>query len=146
MARKRIFVLKKTTVLFLFCFCIGHASSIKSKLIENIIKNLFLNTKISLFVQDKTYISSNTPSEVFDKVDDCTNANLIIIKSIDSISEQCLKKARYIIVTSYNSYQNDEEALGAIFWQKGRLNLIFRKEKLKELGLSLPSNYNRYIE
>lgn len=137
--------MKKSVVALFFSFILLDASSIKVNLIDNIINLLFPNQKISLFSQDKEYIAGNE-SKYFVVVDDCSDAKIIIVKSMKSISKKCLKKIRYIIVTSYGSYKEDAHPIGAIFWQKGRLNLIFRKKRLEELSLSLPKRYNKYIE
>lgn len=138
-------VLKKFLFLLICCFTALNAQYAKAKLVENIIKVLFPDNKVALFVQDKAYVSPKE-SEVFTRMVDCQKADVMIVQSLDGVSKKCLQNSKYIIVTSYNSYKNHKTALGAIFWQKGRLNLIFRKEKLDELSLKLPKNYSKYIE
>lgn len=138
-------ILKKNLLILIICYSVAMADSAKAKLIENIIEVLFADTKISLFVQDKAYMPTEG-SKIFKNAPNCESAEVIIVKSFDSVSKKCLETAKYAIVTSYGAYKKDEDALGAIFWQKGRLNLIFREKKLEELELSLPSSYDRYIE
>lgn len=137
--------MKKILPLLIICFSTANANPAKPKLIENIIRVLFADTRVSLFIQDKAYASNSEPT-AFDKAPNCEKAEVIVVESFDSVSKKCLKNAKYAIVTSYGAYKKDKDALGAIFWQKGRLNLIFRENKLQELGLSLPSSYDIYIE
>lgn len=145
MVWRGVSILKKVLFLLICFFTIVSANQTRVKLVEKIVKVLFPDEKVALFVQDKAYAPSGE-SEVFTKIIDCQDADVMIVTSLDSVSEKCLKDSKHIIVTSYNSYKNHKTVLGAIFWQKGRLNLIFRKEKLDELSMKLPENYSKYIE
>lgn len=56
------------------------------------------------------------------------------------------KNERYIFSTSYYLYQNDPDIIGTFFWQKGRPTILIKSSLLKERGILLPEEFNKYEE
>jgi hypothetical protein len=52
----------------------------------------------------------------------------------------------YFFTNNYKKLIADERFFGALFWSKSRPNIIFIKKRLKAQKITLPENYNRYIE
>lgn len=113
------------------------------KVVDELIGSIVLNNQISVYAQDKNLFNE---TQNFKQTFDCQDANVIIVENLRSVSKKCINKDKIIILTNYRSYQMNEEAIGAIFMQKGRLNLVFRQKRLKELSLYLPNKYKQYIE
>jgi hypothetical protein len=51
-----------------------------------------------------------------------------------------------LFMTTYGAYRSTPEAVGALFWQKGRPTLLFHRKVLQQRGLSLPKALHAYEE
>lgn len=141
--------MKKILILLILSTIIeAKPNMVKAKLIEKISNLLLPNKNISMYIKDSNYIEikDELKHKHINIVSDCKNANFIIIKNFKQLSNKCDKEHKIIFTTSYKAYKNTKYVTGAIFWQKGRLNLIFRSNKLKDLSIKLPKFYNKYIE
>ncbi len=138
----------KKIILFFISIVILEASSsnIQTDLVGTIVKIFFPEETISVFIDDENY-QTTKKTTIFNLSSTCQDATFYIIKNIDNyINNHCFNQNAYILTTNYQDYKKHKNVLGAIFWQKGRLNLIFRKKRLDELYLHLPNKYNKYIE
>lgn len=77
-------------------------------------------------------------------VETCEEADIVILHSVDDLSSSCAKKI--VFTDYYKTYLNNEDVVGAFFWQKGRPNIVFRREVLEEKSIILSSTFNKYIE
>lgn len=118
----------------------------RGKLINHLVKVIFPNKKVKLYIQDPDYKNISTIFSNFSITHSCEDADFLILTSLNSVANTCKANEKITFVTSYNSYKEDKDTFGAIFWQKGRLNLIFRSTALHKLSISLPEKYDKYIE
>jgi len=66
------------------------------------------------------------------------NANIVLFS--DKVS-----KHKLTITKSYKALRTNKNSIGAIYVKKGRTQIIFIDERLKEHGLSLPSSFNKNL-
>lgn len=57
-----------------------------------------------------------------------------------------IDKKGVIFTTDIDLFYNDERVIGAFYWQKGRPNLIFLRERLEAYELPISSELQDYIE
>ena len=74
---------------------------------------------------------------------ECAKADLVILSTIKDIPKECLEKV--LFGTRYSHLKN-KNVVGSFFWQKGRPNILFYKQRLKEHKIKLDSSFDRYIE
>ena len=74
----------------------------------------------------------------------CEQADIVIVNSINQVESKCMNKT--VLVTRYNLLSQVEQAVGALYWQKGRPNLLFLKGRLGSRGIALGNDYSPYIE
>ena len=86
----------------------------------------FYNANKSIKIKEELTLSS------FD------NADVILFPK-----EKKLKKLA--IVNSYGALRESKKNIGAIYLRKGRTQIVFIQERLKNNGLSLPEKYQKYI-
>lgn len=115
------------------------------KLLDTLV-NLLSDKNEKIYIQDLQYIKIKSTKHGLNIVQNCENAKFLLITSSKHISDTCFTKNQIIIVTNYKAYMQDTNVLGAVFWQKGRLNIIFRKNRLEDLAIKLPQKYHIYIE
>ncbi len=75
-------------------------------------------------------------------VDNCKKADIIITDSIKYIKKDCRNKL--IFVTNYRAYKTTPDAVGALFWQKGRPVIIFNKKVIRKKHINLPDQFKQY--
>ncbi len=76
-------------------------------------------------------------------VKDCTKADIVILSSTKDIPATC--EGKILFGTRY-SHLKDKRVIGAFFWQKGRPNILFYKDRLDENNIKLDSSFDKYIE
>lgn len=139
--------MKKIVALFTICVCLyASLSNAKSKLIKTLSELIFNDKTPTIYIQSPEYNSIKNIDKNIIITSDCQKADFLIISSYKNVSKKCFEKNPIVFVTKYSSFKNNTDSLGTIFWQKGRLNIIFRKEKLHDLHVSLPKQYDKYIE
>ena len=56
-----------------------------------------------------------------------------------------VNKNKLTITSSYKALRTNKNSIGAIYVKKGRTQIIFIEERLKEHGLSLPSSFKKNL-
>ena len=74
---------------------------------------------------------------------ECAKADLVILSTTKDIPKECLTKV--LFGTRYSHLKN-KNVIGSFFWQKGRPNILFYKQRLEEHKIKLDSSFDRYIE
>jgi len=74
---------------------------------------------------------------------ECAKADLVILSTTKDIPKECLEK---ILFGTRYSHLKNKDVVGSFFWQKGRPNILFYKQRLKEHKIKLDSSFDRYIE
>ncbi len=116
---------------------------IKLQLVSIIAHAIVKKKVVKVYLGDKGFLAKtkNVNGVVF--VKQCKDADLIIVSKPDSLRGLCRDKP--IFVTNYRGYRSSNLPVGALFWQKGRPVLIFRKRNLERLHVSLPKNLKDYV-
>ena len=94
------------------------------------------NPKIYDPIFGKTYdhfLSSSKP------VTTCNEADIAIVALSEQLPEGC--NPPIVLVTKYRLLTTVPEAVGALYWQKGRLNLVFIRPRLMEKKVHLNAEY-----
>ena len=120
---------------------------------RDIIINVQMIEKISQDLTGKSYVKIYDPALTPDMrsymskgsiVASCEHADIVIVNSINQVESKCMNKT--VLVTRYNLLSQVEQAVGALYWQKGRPNLLFLKGRLGSRGIALGNDYSPYIE
>ena len=74
---------------------------------------------------------------------ECAKADLVILSTTKDIPKECLEK---ILFGTRYSHLKNKDVVGSFFWQKGRPNILFYKQRLEEHKIKLDSSFDRYIE
>jgi hypothetical protein len=76
-------------------------------------------------------------------VSDPREAQIIVA---DRVSKKLERYHKPILVLRYELLKSYSQAIGAYFWQKGRPNIVMIRQRLRRVGIRLPSDFERYIE
>ncbi len=53
--------------------------------------------------------------------------------------------SKILIVNSYKSLKKNKNSIGAIYLKKGRTQIIFIRDRLRDKKLTIPEKFNKYI-
>jgi len=132
--------------IFLICILISTIYSSDAKLAST------LFNKIANAVTQKTnpnvYIYSEIES--IEKypinlvlINNCSKSDIVFLSTIKNIPKECSNK---ILFGTRYSHLKDTRVIGAFFWQKGRPNILFYRDRLEKNNIKLDSSFNKYIE
>ncbi len=130
---------------FTFSLVFGYEEEIKkveaeiiSEMAHIIAKN---NKKIKVVTSsDLKYILKY--SKILSHTLSCKKAH-ILVTGDERLLKKCNKPA---IVTKYYLLKKYKNAIGAIYWKKGRPNVVFVKDRLEQFNIKLPDRYRKYLE
>ncbi len=117
---------------------------VKVRIIEKISLALVKKLPINILVQENENISLLKNSKILNQVHSCEKADMILIKKENKYTS--CKIPPLIFATSYLGFKNSPSAIGAFFYQKGRPNIILKKDKLDKYNIKLSEEFDKYIE
>ncbi len=116
------------------------------KILEKISKDIIRKDKIRVFLIGYDPKKLLRYSSGFILVKDCSKADIVIAKENDKGELSSCRKDIPGIALKYSLLRKDSIFIGALFWYKGRPNLVFIRKRLEKLNIKLPKSYSRYIE
>jgi hypothetical protein len=114
------------------------------KLYDSILPKIYTKNIISVYIQDSEIKTLLQKSRHFKITNRCENAELIIGKYPDMLDYDCQNIP--IFATSYRSYKNIQNAIGAFYWRKGRPQVKFNLNTIERYNLYLPQNLKKYAQ
>lgn len=104
---------------------------------------MFPNQKVTAWGETAYHKNMIQQSTKILSTDSFGNAHLLIVskKIPENISSNAV-----IITTEYSLLAKDPRILGAFFWQKGRPNLLFLRERMQKSNVTLDREFDKYIE
>lgn len=105
-----------------------------------------IGDEVRIFIPEMTQNEESVYKEHFRVVQDCREANFIFIKRGAKIDEVCKNKERLFFTNNYRKLLSDTTFFGAFFWNKSRPNIVFIKERLETYSVSLPKEYEKFVE
>jgi len=131
-------------LLILFLVTTIYASDLK------LASSIFEKITVAISHEDKPkiYVYSHIDAieechEKFNLVDNCIDADIVLLSTIKNIPSTCRDKI--LFGTRYKHLKN-KNVIGAFFWQKGRPNVLFYKDRLDKKNIKLDVSLNKYIE
>ena len=73
----------------------------------------------------------------------CKDADIVILSTLKNMPEAC--KGKILFGTRYAHLRNPQ-VIGAFFWQKGRPNILFYRDRLEKNHIKLDASFEKYIE
>lgn len=118
-------------------------SAIEAQIIDKIVVSIFQNQKVTAWGETPYHKNMIEHSTKMLPADNFTDARLLIVSK--KIPED-LSSDAVIITTEYSLLAKDPRILGAFFWQKGRPNLLFLRERMQKSNVRLDREFDKYIE
>lgn len=115
---------------------------IESSIFKEVIGAMVKTDKPKVFIY-KENNSLQKHSDGLELVYSCSNADVVVVSTLKNLPDLCFDK---IIFGTKYSHLKDSRVVGAFFWQKGRPNILFYKDRLDKNDIKLDSSFDKYIE
>ncbi len=133
-------------LLILFINSVSYAdtkSSIETQIIDRIASSMFPSQKITVWGEtaEQKYIIEK--SHKLYPAENIHSARLVIVSK--KVPENIPSNA-ILISTEYSLLAKEPRIVGAFFWQKGRPNILFIRERMEKANIVLGHEFDKYIE
>lgn len=139
--------MKKLLILLLFStwqlFALDKAST--TKMYHHVLHTLTHKDTIKLYTQDKEYINVFADYAHISIVKKTDNADVVLITEESDLSNLPASPKQILFATSYQLLKKNNDIIGALYWRKGRSQLVFIKDRLEKHGIVLPFEYQKFI-
>jgi len=114
------------------------------KIIERIFSEISINKEMKIWSDNNDILLLIKDNSNFKTVESCSDANIIIIDKKKDLSSSCLEK--YIFTLNYCSLSEITQSFGALFWKKGRPNIVIIEPRIREQNIKISKTLEPYLE
>jgi len=139
--------LKKILIISLLLFSTSAYSGeldVAAKIIEKIASALIKNQTITVYARTPYERKIINHSDKMRLAQQCEKADFLLLKSDQDIPSACQESM--IFFTQYKAFKRHPNGVGAFFWQKGRVNILFLQKRLTKFNITLPPEWQSYTE
>lgn len=123
------------------------------KFYQHILPDIVLGSPVFLYVEDLEYKSIFTEADKISLVNSMKKSDIILVTSKEMLKEVLYQKDLYfkhtrkpfLFATDYHILKACSDVIGAFYWKKGRAQLLFVKNRLKEHNIELSQEYKKFI-
>lgn len=118
-------------------------SAIAAQIIDKTLNSFFAEEKIYTWGEKAEHIQIIQQSKRMVFTRDPSQAHFLLVSKTvpNDIANNSV-----ILTTEYNMLNKDNRVVGAFFWQKGRPNLLFLRNRLEKANLKLSREFDKFIE
>lgn len=117
---------------------------IKAKILEKIFSAIDIKKPLIVYSDNKELLFELKKNKNLTTSSSCQNATLLVIEDKKSLDGSCTKKP--IFVLEYDLLSKIPQSFGAIFWKKGRPNIIIIAPRAKRYFISISESLEKYTE
>ena len=136
----------KFLLLLILSALILSASNVDSqvKILEKIVSEISLSKKITIWSDDKEILSKIKSHKKFTTTANCEEATFVILKDKKYLSRVCGDS--HVFVLNYKLLSDIPKSFGALFWKKGRPNIVILESRIKKQDIRISKNLEPYLE
>jgi hypothetical protein len=134
----------------------GHLYALDKKSTLKIYQQIFFSMlpkqEIKVYTKDRELLDIFKGSKKIVPVDDPEKSDIVIVgnsytykKIYNLIVNQKKREDVIIFATDYHLLKEYPYIVGALYWKKGRSQLLFLKPRLKKYHITLPDEYQPFI-
>lgn len=121
-----------------------HTDDIKAEILKKVFTEISLDKEIVIWSDNKNLISQLKSKTSFTVVPSCEGASLVVLEDKQNIDKECLDKP--IFVMNYSLLKEIPQSFGALFWKKGRPNIVIIAPRAKERAIGISKKLDEYVE
>lgn len=122
-----------------------NTKEIEAKIISKIASDLLTNPKVYIIGDNEELGKFFT--ENIEIASNCNDANFIYIKKNSNFDiNECHNKNIIFFTDDKYEFKENKYIFGAFFWLKSRPNVRISSNKAKELDISIPASYLKFVD
>jgi len=125
-------------------FAYSKSDHLKIQILETIITNISLDKEKKVWCDDKTILKELTSHKKLQVVDNCEDATIIILQNKENLTKECSNK--HIFTLDYKLLSNTQQSFGALFWKKGRPNIVILEPRIEKQNIKISKDLEPYLE
>jgi len=130
--------------LIVFAFASDYTHTAKAEILEKIFANISMKKELIIWSDDKELIEAFNKKGSLTTTANCKDATLLILENKKNMEHMCDSKA--IFVLDYALLKEIPQSFGAIFWKKGRPNIVILAPRAKAQSITISDKLDDYIE
>ena len=116
----------------------------QTKIIEKVVSEISVNKRIILWSDNKKILTLLKSNNRFDTTQKCEDATVIVLQNRSTLSQKCSSK--YIFVLNYKLLSDIPKSFGALFWKKGRPNIVILESRIEAQDIGTTKDLEPYLE
>ncbi|NOR58809.1 MAG: hypothetical protein GQ474_09840 [Sulfurimonas sp.] len=125
-------------------FASDSSDNLRIKILEKIITEISVDKKTKVWSDNKNILRSLKEHNKLETTDNCEDATIIILQEYDNLIKACSSRA--IFVLKYKLLSDIPHSFGALFWKKGRPNIVIIKSRIKAQSIQVSNDLKPYLE
>ena len=136
----------KTLLILIFSalMLLANSTDHQVKIIEKIVSEISLEKKISIWSDDKDILKKLKSNNKFQTTTNCKEATFIILRDKNKLLKICSQS--HIFVLRYKLLTDLPQSFGALFWKKGRPNIVILEPRIKIQNIKVTKALEPYLE
>lgn len=135
--------------LFLLLFLVvalfaNEKNALQAQILEKIFQNIVLQEEPLLWSDNKTLLEEIKKSNRFATTADATKATLLIIEEKTNLPKESADVA--VFVLDYALLKEIPQSFGAMFWKKGRPNVVLIEPRTQAHDIKINEALKMYVE
>jgi hypothetical protein len=120
------------------------SNGLKQQILEKILTNISLNKELIIWSDNKELVGEFDKKDSFTTTADCKDATLLILENKKNLDKACHEKATFVL--DYALLKEIPQSFGAIFWKKGRPNIVIIAPRAKKSSIIISEKLDDYLE
>lgn len=125
-------------------FASDNSDNLRIKILEKIITEISIDKEMKVWSDNKNILRTLKDHNKVKTTDNCAEATIIILQEQNNLINACSKRA--IFVLNYKLLSNIPQSFGALFWKKGRPNIVIIKSRIKAQSIQVSNDLKPYLE
>lgn len=137
----------KFIIIFILSLSLLHAtgsSVIRVQILEKIFSGISVEEEIVIWSDNRDILQIFEEHARYKTAQNCRDANFVILENSSDINKKCLDKN--IFVLNYKLLTDLPQSFGALFWKKGRPNIILIEPRTKANSIKISQELEPYLE
>ncbi len=116
----------------------------KVLIIEKILGECSITQEVKIWSDNQEILLEVKEHNNYKVVQSCEDATIIILENKDNLKKACSNK--HIFVLKYELLSDIPQSFGALFWKKGRPNIVIIEPRIKKQSIKTSKNLEPYLE
>ncbi len=131
-------------IILLSLSLVSSSTNYQVKILEKIISEISIDKKIKIWSDNSKILTQLKNNKKYHVVNSCKDATIIILEDKKNLIDDC--NVKYIFVLNYKLLIDLPRSFGAMFWKKGRPNIVIIEPRIEAQNITISKGLEPYLE